>query len=434
MIRIVFLILCVIIILGIIYLIFKKKDSKGGNIWEFKKPNNQCNLKNKFLKSSLSSSPRYTGINPSKSILNMPIKPNSDIFKRLRYLKGIKDDDTVPDNFSWRYYKDSMIEDDRIEKARNQGGCGGCWAFAITSCMGDRIAIQNGIKSPKPSVTYLLSECSISSNNACASNQGCDGANAYNILYWLQNNSQNALETCWPFIDVVSNSQKYGGSSNYLAPSSLNNNNLKNCCYDCCYPDNNKLNISSPSFSVKNGSIQYFGQPMQGGDKQYTQDKIDSIILEIQKEIMTNGPVVSCFVVLDNFETFYYTNDSKSIYSNDTVVMDIDGCEFNDCRNIGYTNYGHSVCITGWGTDPDTGKKYWEVRNSWGELWADGGYCKIAFTTYDTLKYYIGIDIPIVSYTTDNYFGGVISFTPNNIDNLDQLITDGIFEKSQFNK
>jgi len=423
MIQIIFLILFIVIILGvIIYLIFFKKDSKGGNVWDFKKPNSQCNLKNQFLKSSLSSSHHYNGISPSKSILNMTIKPNSDIFKRLRYLKGVKDD-PIPDSWSWRTKGGDMIEN-----PRDQGGCGGCWAFAITSCMGDRIAIKNQIKSPKPSVTYLLSECSISSNNACASNQGCDGANAYNILDWLQNNSQNAVETCWPFNDVVSNSKKYGGSSNYLAPSSLNNNNLKNCCYDCCYPDNNKLNISSPSFSVKNGSIQYFGQPMQGGDKQYTQEKIDNIISEIQREIMTNGPVVSCFVVLDNFETFYYNNDSKSIYSNDSVVMDIDGCEFNDCRNIGYTNYGHSVCITGWGIE--NGTKYWEVRNSWGENWADGGYCKIAFTTYDTLKYYIGIDIPIVSYTTDNYFGGVISFTSNDIDNLDELIRDGIFEKS----
>jgi len=425
MMQIIFLILFIVIILGIIiYLIFFKKDPRGGNIWDFKKPNSQCNLKNKLSNYSLSLKPRYTGISPSKSILNMPIKPNSEIFKRLRYLKGIKDD-PIPDNFSWRNKGGDMIEN-----PRDQGGCGGCWAFAITSCMGDKIAIKNQIKSPKPSVTYLLSECSISSNTACASNQGCDGANAYNILDWLQNNSQNAVETCWPFDDVVSNSQKYGGSSNYLAPSSLNNNNLKNCCYDCCYPDNNKLNISSPSFSVENGSIKYFGQPMQGGDKQYTQEKIDDIILEIQREIMTNGPVVSCFVVLNNFETFYFNNDSKSIYSNDSVVMDIDGCEFNDCRNIGYTNYGHSVSITGWGTDPDTGQKYWEVRNSWGDKWADYGYCKIAFTTADTLKYYIGIDIPIVSYTTDNYFGGVISFTPNDIDNLDQLITDGIFEKS----
>jgi cathepsin X len=29
----------------------------------------------------------------------------------------------------------------------------------------------------------------------------------------------------------------------------------------------------------------------------------------------------------------------------------------------------HIVAITGWGTDPDTGIKYWIVRNSWGQYW-----------------------------------------------------------------
>ena len=316
-----------------------------------------------------------------------------------------------------------------IESARDQANCGGCWAFAIASSMGDRVAIKNKIKSPIPSVAYLLSECSISSNDACASKQGCDGANVYSILEWLVNNSENSLETCWPF-NIVENSSSYGAPSNYLAPNSLSNDNLKNCCYNCCYPDSNQINISKPSFSIKNDSIQYFGEPING-NKEYTPEIINSIISDIQRDIMNNGPTVTSFVVLKNFETFYQnSNNSNLIYSNNDVIMDIDGCEFNDCSNSGYTNYGHAVCITGWGTDAETGQKYWEVRNSWGKGWADQGYCKIAFTTYEKLKYYVGIDIPIISSTTSNFFGGVTSFIPNDIENLDDLINKGIFEKS----
>ena len=415
----IFIFIIVIIALVIIYFILKKVEPRGGIIWDFKKPDSKCT--NLLLKSLLSKQ-KYTGRRPSNTILNMKIRPNSNTFNKLRNSKDIIRRDTpIPNNFSWRHKGGDMIEN-----VRDQEGCGGCWAFAITSCMGDRIAIKNKIKAPYPSVTYLLSECSIPSNKSCATNQGCDGANVYYILQWLIKNSENALETCWPY-KIIENSLSYGAPSNYLAPSSLKNNNLDNCCYNCCYDDNSKINISKPSFSIKNGTIQYFGEPING-NKQYTQDIIDDIIYDIQIDIMNNGPVVTSFVVLENFETFYNTNPSTAIYSNTNVIMDIDGCEFNDCSNLGYTNDGHAVCITGWGIE--NGQKYWEVRNSWGEEWADKGYCKIAFTDINNLKYYIGIDIPIISNTNDEYFGGVTSFIPNDIENLNEMINKGIFKKS----
>jgi len=33
----------------------------------------------------------------------------------------------------------------------------------------------------------------------------------------------------------------------------------------------------------------------------------------------------------------------------------------------------HSIVILGWGTDTQTGQKYWICRNSYGKKWGDDG-------------------------------------------------------------
>lgn len=46
----------------------------------------------------------------------------------------------------------------------------------------------------------------------------------------------------------------------------------------------------------------------------------------------------------------------------------------------------HIVAITGWGTDPDTGIKYWLIRNSWGQYW--GGALGRFFVLRDSGHHY----------------------------------------------
>ena len=38
----------------------------------------------------------------------------------------------------------------------------------------------------------------------------------------------------------------------------------------------------------------------------------------------------------------------------------------------------HAVIIVGFGVDADTDLSYWKVKNSWGELWGESGFLKIA--------------------------------------------------------
>lgn len=45
--------------------------------------------------------------------------------------------------------------------------------------------------------------------------------------------------------------------------------------------------------------------------------------------------------------------------------------------NNGWEPTTHSVVVTGWGVDPITNEKYWNVLNSWSERWGAKGYFKI---------------------------------------------------------
>ena len=62
-------------------------------------------------------------------------------------------------------------------------------------------------------------------------------------------------------------------------------------------------------------------------------------------------------------------------------------------EGISFHNWTHSILITGWGVDPQTGQKFWQCRNSYGSGWGEGGDFKVARGTND-----FGIEAHHVSY------------------------------------
>ena len=44
------------------------------------------------------------------------------------------------------------------------------------------------------------------------------------------------------------------------------------------------------------------------------------------------------------------------------------------------TSLNHATLVVGYGTDADSDKEYWIMKNSWGAYWGDQGYIKILIT------------------------------------------------------
>jgi cathepsin B len=90
---------------------------------------------------------------------------------------------------------------------------------------------------------------------------------------------------------------------------------------------------------------------------QNTEDPIKSgTEYNIRKEIYKWGPCSSGMIVYDDFINW----EGDGIYEYDKKSPEVGG---------------HAIVIMGWGEE--RGKKYWIVRNSWGNDWGDKGYFKI---------------------------------------------------------
>lgn len=384
--------------------------------WNYQKPTT-CNLDQKLFDIKKP----YKGPFRYGTILKMPIVPNHKQVKGYADLKKI----SLPTSFSWR-----EIGNDQIETPRNQENCGGCWAFATVTVLGDRVALANQIKSPKPSAAWLISE---NYNIPEVNQNGCSGGLTYNAAKWLETN-YNKLESCWPYNIITNENVISPDGQEILGPNPLNSDKLNNCCFNCC---GDKIkDIYDVKFSCNPNTTIYFGKNIDNlQNNGYTPDEVNKIIEDIKSDIYFYGPVTASYLVTEDFMEYWKSikrNPSLTDLSkNDPDIPVYKPLSINDTKTLG----GHAVVITGWGVAKD-GTKYWEVRNSWGTDTGDAGYCKFAISTLSSDRNdglnWRGLDIPIID--NGNFFGGVVSFIPNKIPNLQELINKGILFKSNAGK
>jgi len=208
-------------------------------------------------------------------------------------------DDAVPASFDATTHWEGLVH-----PIRNQEHCGSCWAFSASEVLSDRVAIATQQKSP-----VLSPEDMVSCDKA---DMGCSGGRLPDAWRYLKSTGI-VTDTCFPY--------SAGGGT---APA----------CPNKC--------VDSESWS----------QSKVKASKVYAINGVANM----QKEIMTNGPIQVAFKVYKSFMSY-----KTGVYQKHWYEIIPEG--------------GHAVKIVGWGAY--NGKDYWKVANSWGTGWGEDGFFRI---------------------------------------------------------
>jgi len=205
--------------------------------------------------------------------------------------------DTIPTDFDARTQWGSLIH-----PIRNQQQCGSCWAVSAAEVLGDRVALATKRASPVLSPEDLVS-CDQNDN-------GCGGGMLSRAWEYLQQTGI-VTDTCFPYT---------AGSG--TAPT---------CATKCVNSESFKRTKAKSAYAI-NG------------------------VVNMQKEIFTNGPIQVAFLVYKSFMSY-----KAGVYQKHWYEFLPEG--------------GHAVKMLGFGTDQ--GVDYWLVANSWGTSWGLEGFFKI---------------------------------------------------------
>ncbi|KAL0478578.1 cathepsin B [Acrasis kona] len=188
-----------------------------------------------------------------------------------------------------------------IHKIRNQEKCGSCWAFAASEVLSDRFCIASEGKTDVVLSPQYLVACD-------TGDYGCQGGYLANSWQFLEDTGLPSDE-CTPYTA--------GGGVEGECPS-----------------------------TCKDGSALKFYKASDYVTPSTPED--------MQKEILTNGPVEVAFSVYRDFLQY-----KGGVYAHKTGGL------------LG----GHAVKCIGWGVEDGT--PYWIIANSWGEEWGENGTFKI---------------------------------------------------------
>lgn len=273
----------------------------------------------------------------------------------------------------------------------NQASCGSCWAFASSASLSDRINLLNRRKvlsrslSPVVPLTcnFFLDKDqhrifekdyikTIINLRNILDNLACHGNSVVMTCFFLHVWG-TYTSSCAPYeSEFIRNVQydrtNFGYRSTLALSNKVNFSEDFNSTSCAVYFGNvgRSLNVSNCLGRIVNKKRIYM-RPAQIYRclLYYTIRDAVKNTSHIQKDIQLWGPVVTSFVVYEDFYQFDPKKDG--VYVSNQNPNSIVG--------------GHAVCIAGWGEyfDTKTSKMipFWWIKNSWGTSYGENGYFRM---------------------------------------------------------
>lgn len=307
----------------------------------------------------------------------------------------------IPEKFTW---KDGKTD---ISEVFTQYNCGCCWIISATQAINDSVVCNPLIKlkkNPKINPTNLLT-C-LKKKNA-----QCKGGNALDALQYVEKNGVNFKGYNY---DWCSKNKKCNQPSppNPKVPMFVLNKDIPKTC----------LQKKSIKFYVQN--IKQF---IVSFKERNNSKKIGICKDRVREHILSNGPVVTGFMVYKNFikGNFLKKGNSHAIY------FDRYDYEKDQYSPVSFEMLGlHTTCVIGWGFDDNVDGKflgkeegtkqtveYWICRNSWGPKWGIEGYFRMAMYPFnEESQFEVSLNIQGYRKTTLEY-GGFLAFESSIIPN-----------------
>ena len=224
---------------------------------------------------------------------------------------------TPPPTWDWRNATINGVQGNWMTPVKNQGKCGSCWSFAAIAM----IEAMLNINLNDPDFDLDLSEQQLVSCCGYPCN-GCRGGSPLHAWQYLLENGGAILESTFPYEEVDSRGCKLKGD----------------CDEDPVECDDKKDNWDDQQIPVD----------------EYMNAISEPDIETIQSLIVDQGPVVAYILVYSDL-----TKYNGGIYEH--TYGDLVG--------------GHVVNLVGYNDE----EEYWIAKNSWGTIWGEDGYLRIAY-------------------------------------------------------